>query len=406
MTIVYHGQTALKPFPITLSALHLDSSISALHFHSGLEVCLPASDTSPSLRLKVVIVESTTRNLILKSFYDAHIADKTFNGIQYKSTPLLDLGISRCAFATASGWMQGQPKLDDQNAPQFKVDGLTRITFQYEGQSFSPQFFTCDHIFSRHEYESQFVAVLGLEFLKEYFVRAQWTETGWDMRLVPNIHRKNYTLDVYIHLCRLTSGAGHVRSGYGIRIPSLRWGMRGAPSSDIDSLYARTGIIAAIRALQFLRKRKIFCAIIRIFINSEYAVKGLNEYIPTWRENGYRTFGGDEVVNADLFKSLDKEVLLLKHKKIQVTMAEIGAKAKKASYKIAVDISSSSARDDFPTLSVPDRQVNTSNGSTQKMMLGRDLMIHARPWVQWTPDGSYWVSHQSLDGWEPDFQVA
>ncbi len=72
--------------------------------------------------------------------------------------------------------MQGQPLLNDQTAPQSKVHGISNLPFMHQGHFFSPDFLICDHIFCRQEYETQFVAVLSLYFLLEYFIRTQFSE--------------------------------------------------------------------------------------------------------------------------------------------------------------------------------------------------------------------------------------
>ena len=42
--------------------------------------------------------------------------------------------------------------------------------------------------------------------------------------------------------------------------------------------------------------------------DSEYIVKGMTEWIFRWSKNGFRTSKGTEVVNASLFKEVDKHV--------------------------------------------------------------------------------------------------
>jgi hypothetical protein len=104
-----NSQIQLKPYPITLSALHLSAPLSALHKQSGIELVLPKSTTNGPERFKATIMESNTENLILKPFFTANIQDKIFDGIKYAKTPLANAGISRCAFTTTFRRMQGQP---------------------------------------------------------------------------------------------------------------------------------------------------------------------------------------------------------------------------------------------------------------------------------------------------------
>lgn len=141
---------------------------------------------------------------------------------------LADNGISRCAFTSTFGMMQGQSWLNDQTAPQFKVDGLSRVPFMHQGYFFSPEFLICDHIFCRQEYETQFVAVLSLDFLPEYFIRAQFHEKGWMIQLPPPPPVQISELLVFTDGCCLSNGkaaqnheAKPVRGGYGIHFATV-----------------------------------------------------------------------------------------------------------------------------------------------------------------------------------------
>lgn len=149
-----NDRTPVEPYPITLSALHLSGGISTLPKQSGIQLSLPRSNTNATLPFKAIISESTTRSLILRSFHAANVNKKTFDGVDYVKSSLAAVGISRCAFTTTVGRMQGWPQLDDQTAPQFKVDSVTRIPFMHKGRFFSPEFFVCDHIFCKQEFES------------------------------------------------------------------------------------------------------------------------------------------------------------------------------------------------------------------------------------------------------------
>jgi len=46
--------------------------------------------------------------------------------------------------------------------------------------------------------------------------------------------------------------------------------------------------------------------------DSQYVVKGVTEWLPGWKRRGWKTAGGDDVKNQDLWKHLDG--LLPKHK--------------------------------------------------------------------------------------------
>jgi len=132
MSTSNNSQIQLKPYPITLSALHLSAPLSALQKQSGIELFLPKSTTNGPKRFKAIIMESNTEILIPKPFFAANIQDKIFDGIKHVKTPLANAGISRCAFTTTFGLMQGQPELHDQTAPQFNVDGLSDVPFMHQ----------------------------------------------------------------------------------------------------------------------------------------------------------------------------------------------------------------------------------------------------------------------------------
>ena len=213
--------------------------------------------------------------------------------------------------------MQGQPSMNDRTSPNFQVDGMSRLPFMHGGYFFTPGFLLCDHIFSQQEFESEFVAVLGLEFLEEHRIRAQLSEGGWTFHLpkFPQSHIDE--LIVHTDGCCLFNGqyeAGgtNVRplGGYGIHFPSLPvgWDVYGDLHEAEIHTIQKAELTAVIRALQLIRIREISCGVISIYSDSKYAVQGLNEWIPRWRAKGYRTAKNHGVVNANLFRLLDQEI--------------------------------------------------------------------------------------------------
>ena len=430
MSSTKDAPTKLQPLPVTLSALHLPPPISALHRLAGIEASLSKSQTSPPIRFKAIVSESTNRSLLLKSFYDSNIRGKVSDKTKYVLSSLADHGISRCAFTTTFGIMTGQPSLNDKMAPQFKVDGVSIVPFLHQGYFFSPTFLICDHIFCRKEYETQFVAVLGLDFLAEYFIRAQSKGDGWRIQLPPHPPTEISELPIYTDGCCLSNGvaAGDpegkpARGGYGIHFPTLPdgWDMYGALASSDNHTNQRAELTAVIRALQLVRRRNISCARINIFTDSNYAVEGLNDWIPRlWRSNGYRNAKNRPVVNADLFKSLDEEVSLSHKRDVPVTLSHVPREQNKK----ADALSKLGAGSDVPLmrLSNPDKgsgeqpedeamgnsgkesgrgaegQTNGNNKQDRgpQMLLGKDLFEDMKPLVQWSPDGVYWAKTQSV----------
>jgi len=239
--------------------------------------------------------------------------------------------------------------------------------------------------------------VLGIGFLCEYFIRTQLTVTGWSVHL-PSVPTQLSELLIFTDGCCLsigqvaTEGSDTVaaRGAYGIHFPNMPegWGLYGALAEDSTHTNQKAELTAIVRALQFVRKRKIPCQRISLSADSKYAVQGLNEWIPRWRQNGYRTAKNRAVVNADLFRSLDEEVFALKKSGILVTLSHVprdaNRKADVLSRKGPVGGGSWSAN---PGLK-PDVKPS--------LLLGRDFLIDALPLVQWTPDGNFWVQYKSI----------
>ena len=428
MSSTGYAPTQLQPLLVTLSALHLSADISTLHSLSGIEVSLPKSVTGTPVTFKAIVSESTNTNLLLKSFYDSNIRGKVFNGVEYVLSSLADLGRSCCAFTSTFGMMAGQPPLNDKMTPQFKVDGRSHVPLMHQGYFFSPDFLICDHIFCRQEYEAQFVAVLSLDFLRRYFIRAQYNKKGWMIQLPPHPPTDIRELAVYTDGCCLSNGlaAGNpeakpAQGGYGIHFPTLPngWDMYGALASKDGHTNQKAELTAIIRALQLIRLRNVQCEKISIFTDSKYAVQGLNEWIPhIWRSNGYRTAKNHVVVNADLFKSLDMEVSLSIERRIPVTLNHIPREQNKK----ADALSRLGAKSEVPSinLSNPNKgsskeagvEVPESIGKVGKkgvkadgigrdgrpdFIIGSNFHEIMKPLVQWSPDGVYWVRWQSTD---------
>lgn len=431
MSSIKDAPPQLQPLLITLSALHLPPPISALHRLSGTEVFLPNSDTDASIIFKAIISEGTGQNLLLKSFYDSNVRGKTCDGTRYILSTLADQGISRCAFTTTYGMVAGQPLLNDKTAPQFKVDGMSRVPFMHQGYFFSPVFLICDHIFSRQEYETQFVAVLSLNFLREYFILAESRGMGWEIRLPPHSPTQISELPIYTDGCCLSNGLPlmgppdeFTRGGYGIHFPTLPngWDMYGALASSDSHTNHKAELTAIIRALQLVRLRNISCTSISVFTDSAYAVQALNDYIPNkWRSNGYRSSKNREVVNAALFQSLDQEVSLSEQRGIPVTLSyvprdqnkkadalsKLGAAGKGSPTKLGNPSKESSKGAEVKATEKTDKrgmkgvQAEMNDCAVQdgrpQLLPPKDWFEKMKPLVQWTPDGVYWANCQSGD---------
>ena len=419
----------LQVLPVTLSALHLPQGFSGLDTQSGIEVSLPKSETDVPTPFKAVVSESTSKNLLLKSFYDSNVRGKAFDGAEYVLSSLADSGISRCAFTTTFGIMKGQPSLNDQEAPQFRVDGISCVPFVHQGHFFSPEFLVCDHIFCRQEYETQFVAVLSVDFLQGYFIRAQLSKQGWMIQLPPPPLAQIRELLIYTSGCCLSNGvaaggseAEPARGGYGVHLSNLPngWDFYGALASSDSHTDQKAGLTAVIRALQFVRLRKIPCENISIFTDSEYAVKGLNGWIRgLWGSNGHRTISNSVAVNADLFGSLDEEVLLCTKSGIPVsmshipnkeadTLARVGATSCVPTIALRNPDEGSHIEAGAKAMGMPEKGGKTGAkaqaknsllvGGRPEIIIGESAIEEMRPLVQWTPDGSHWSEWQPVRG--------
>ncbi|CAF9936806.1 MAG: Ribonuclease H1 [Alectoria fallacina] len=278
--------------------------------------------------------------------------------------------------------MHGQPQLDDQTAPPFK------------------DFFICDHIFCRQEFELQFAAVLGLDFLQDYFVRTQWTETGWAIQLPPPITGRIEELIIYTDGCCLSNGqvvlqgsnVSSPQGRYGIHFPSLPngWDIHSALSRDKINTNQRAELTAVIRALQIVRRRGLLCGRIVLFTDSDYAVQGLNEWIPRWRQRGYRTSKNRGVVNADLFRLLDQEASLSRENGVPVKITHVLRESNQRADALSKLGATSSGKSEMALRKIDLRGFGG--------ILGRPLMEETKPLIQWSPDSACWVSTQMEDG--------
>jgi len=72
---------------------------------------------------------------------------------------------------------------------------------------------------------------------------------------------------------------------------------------DLVTTNNRMELTAAIRGLEALREH---CSV-KIYTDSEYVRRGITEWIPKWRRNGWKTADRKPVKNAELWRELDAE---------------------------------------------------------------------------------------------------
>ncbi len=71
-----------------------------------------------------------------------------------------------------------------------------------------------------------------------------------------------------------------------------------------DTTNNRMELVAVIEALRALKRS---CHI-ELYTDSKYVMQGLNEWMPNWKRNGWKTAARKPVKNVDLWKKLDDEV--------------------------------------------------------------------------------------------------
>ncbi|MBX9900087.1 MAG: ribonuclease HI [Burkholderiaceae bacterium] len=70
---------------------------------------------------------------------------------------------------------------------------------------------------------------------------------------------------------------------------------------EADTTNNRMELTAAIRALQALKRP---CHI-TMYIDSQYVLKGITEWLPGWKAKGWKTASKSPVKNVDLWQALD-----------------------------------------------------------------------------------------------------
>ena len=96
--------------------------------------------------------------------------------------------------------------------------------------------------------------------------------------------------------CRGNPGRG----GWGVvlRAQGLEKQLCGGENHTTNN---RMEMMAAIQALSALKRR---CRV-NLTTDSQYVMKGMQEWLPNWKKRGWRTAGNAPVKNADLWQQLD-----------------------------------------------------------------------------------------------------
>ncbi|MDA1329851.1 MAG: ribonuclease HI [Chloroflexi bacterium] len=70
-----------------------------------------------------------------------------------------------------------------------------------------------------------------------------------------------------------------------------------------DTTNNRMELTAALKALEALKESSR----VMLYTDSEYLKRGINEWMPNWRERGWKRKGG-KLANADLWQALDQAI--------------------------------------------------------------------------------------------------
>jgi len=83
---------------------------------------------------------------------------------------------------------------------------------------------------------------------------------------------------------------------------------------ESDSTNNRMEIRAALEALKFSNK---FKGNIRVYTDSKYLINSITKWITGWKSRGWKTSDGSDVLNQDLWISLDETVKSLESKSLE-----------------------------------------------------------------------------------------
>jgi ribonuclease HI len=101
-----------------------------------------------------------------------------------------------------------------------------------------------------------------------------------------------------------TDGACSGNPGPGGWGAVLRWNgaVRELSGGEADTTNNRMELTAAIRALEALKRPSK----VRLYTDSIYVMKGISEWIRSWKRRGWTTADKKPVKNVDLWKQLDE----------------------------------------------------------------------------------------------------
>ncbi len=100
--------------------------------------------------------------------------------------------------------------------------------------------------------------------------------------------------------CKGNPGPG----GWGALLRSPDGAEKELSGGELSTTNNRMEMLAVIQALTALKRP---CAV-RLYLDSQYVLKGMTEWLPGWKARGWKTAAKEPVKNVDLWQQLDQLV--------------------------------------------------------------------------------------------------
>ena len=228
---------------------------------------------------------------------------------------LRDAGISYCSFTSSRHVNSAGIAI---RGSQLNVHALATVPFAYKDHKFSHQFLVVENVFPQEAYKEHFVAILGSDFVKKFFIRAEWTGADYTK---PNLLQAPSTNAATLQICThgffLASGLDQSQdllamTGYGVLFLSLGkdWNLSAALAPDVPHTKTQAEITAVVRAAQLVLKRgplltNAFKDIVT-YTDSCAVTSGLENYQPRHDHGTPHALLPDQFTKLGLFSELDR----------------------------------------------------------------------------------------------------
>uniref|UniRef100_U3FBI5 Ribonuclease H1 n=1 Tax=Micrurus fulvius TaxID=8637 RepID=U3FBI5_MICFL len=165
------------------------------------------------------------------------------------------------------------------------------------------------HCFSKATSESSYMRSYKRPYEevseKKYtYKRVKYTDVPYTPSANKNefVYMGDYIV-VYTDGCCSCNGRQEARAGTGVY-----WGP-GHPLNNSERLHGRqtnqrAEINAACKAIEQAKRQNI--TKLAIYTDSKFTINGVTNWIPNWKNNGWKTSAGKEVTNREDFERLDK----------------------------------------------------------------------------------------------------